>query len=34
MKSYHWGNVRINNANSSGEINILILNDAIRAYRK
>ena len=32
--SIHWRNVGINIANSSGEINILIFNDAIRAYRK
>ena len=29
-----WRNVRMNIANSSGEIIILIFNDAIRAYRK
>ena len=32
--SIHWGNVRINMTNSSGEINILIFKNAIRAYRK
>ena len=31
---FYWCNVRINIANSSEEINILIFNDAIRAYRK
>ena len=32
--SIHWRNVRINIANSSGEIDILIFNNAIRGYRK
>ena len=34
QSSIHWRNVRINIANSSGEINNLIFNNAIRAYRK
>ena len=34
LVSIHLSNVRINIANSSGKIDVLIFNDAIRAYWK
>ena len=34
QSSIHWRNVRINIANSSGEINFLFFNNAIHAHRK